>query len=160
MCDAAHLQQSGRAAWNDTQIRLAVDLPPAEVSRRVRRDQEDDGPQTGGHVNKLRLPLMYYVTEYGVHPFCTMNMDETAAKLLGLGHCGWVTPKQDGRMRFVGAADKRSLTISTVVTMTGTIMAFRARRHESSGAGPATEREYFLHLSARATGAPRAHARS
>ena len=52
-----------------------------------------------------------------------MNMDETAAKLLGLGQRGWATPKQDGRVRFIGAADKRNLTISTVVTMTGTIMA-------------------------------------
>ena len=75
------------------------------------------------HVDKLRLRLMYYVTEYGVHPSCIMNMDETAVKLLGLGHRGWATPKQDGRVRFIGAADKRSLTISTVVTMTGTIMA-------------------------------------
>ena len=42
---------------------------------------------------------MYYVTEYGVHPSCIINMDETAAKLLGLGHSGWATPKQDGRVR-------------------------------------------------------------
>ena len=75
------------------------------------------------HVDKLRLRLMYYVTEYGVHPSCIMNMDETAAKLLGLGHRGWARPNQDGRVRFIGAADKRNLTISTVVTMTGTIMA-------------------------------------
>ena len=74
-------------------------------------------------MDKLRLRLMYYVTEYGVHPSCIMNMDETAAKLLGLGHRGWARPKQDGRVRFIGAADKRNLTISTVVTMTGTIMA-------------------------------------
>ena len=49
VCDAAHLQQSGRAAWHDTQIRHTLDppLPPLrrlQVSRRVRRDQEDDGP--------------------------------------------------------------------------------------------------------------------
>ena len=50
-------------------------------------------------------------------------MDETAAKLLGLGHRGWARPKQDGRVRFIGVTDKRNITISTVVTMTGTIMA-------------------------------------
>ena len=75
------------------------------------------------HVDKLRLRLMYYVTEYGVHLSCIMNMDETAAKLLGLGQRGWARPKQDGRVRFIGAANKRNITISTVVTMTGTIMA-------------------------------------
>ena len=75
------------------------------------------------HVDKLRLRLMYYVREYGVHPSCIINMDEAAAKLLGLKHRGWARPKQDGRVRFIGAADKRNLTISTVVTMTGTIMA-------------------------------------
>ena len=75
------------------------------------------------HVDKLRLRLMYYVTEYNVHPSCIVNMDETAAKLLGLGQRGWARPKQDGRVRLIGAADKRNITISTVVTMTGTIMA-------------------------------------
>ena len=82
-----------------------------------------DPKQVDTHVDKLRLRLMHYVTEYGVHPSCIMNMDETAAKLLGLGHRGWARPKQDGRVRFIGATDKRNLTISTVVTMTGTIMA-------------------------------------
>ena len=47
------------------------------------------------HVDKLRLRLMYYVTEYEVHPSCIINMDETAAKLLGLGQRGWARPKQD-----------------------------------------------------------------
>ena len=75
------------------------------------------------HVDKLRLRLMHYVTEYNVHPSCIINMDETAAKFMGLGHRGWARPKQDGRVRFIGAEDKRNLTISTVVTMTGTIMA-------------------------------------
>ena len=75
------------------------------------------------HVDKLRLRLMYYVTEYGVHPSYIMNMDETAAKLLRLGYRGWARRKQDGRVRFIGATDKRNITISTVVTMTGTIMA-------------------------------------
>ena len=75
------------------------------------------------HMDKLRLRLMYYVTECGVHPSCIINMDETAAKLWGLGQRGWARPKQDGRVRFIGAADKRNLTISTVVTMTGIIMA-------------------------------------
>ena len=82
-----------------------------------------DPKQLDTHVDKLRLRLMYYVTEYGVDPSCIMNMDETAAKLLGLGQRGWATPKQDGRVRFIGTADKRNLTISSVVTMTGTIMA-------------------------------------
>ena len=126
---ASSLQPSGRAAWHDTQIRHTLDppLPPLrglQVSRRVRRAQEDDGPKlVDTHVDKLRLRLMHYVTEYGVHPSCIMDMDETATKLLGLGHRGWATPKQDGRVRFIGAAHKRNLTISTVVTMTGTTMA-------------------------------------
>ena len=34
-------------------------------------------------MEKLRLRLMYYVTKYNLHPSCIMNMDETAAKLLG-----------------------------------------------------------------------------
>ena len=75
------------------------------------------------HIDKLRLRLMHYVTEYNVQPSCIINMDETAAKLMGLGHRGWARPQQDGRVRFIGAEDKRNLTISTVVTMTGTIMA-------------------------------------
>ena len=75
------------------------------------------------HIDKLRLRLMHYVTEYNVHPSCIINMDETAAKLMGLGHRGWARPQQDGRVRFIGAEDKRNLTISTVVTMTGIIMA-------------------------------------
>ena len=54
----------------------------------------------------------------------TRGQAPTALDVLrGLGHRGWATPKQDGRVRFIGAADKRNLTISTVVTMTGTIMA-------------------------------------
>ena len=75
------------------------------------------------HIDKLRLRLTHYVTEYHVHPSCIINMDETAAKLMGLGHRGWARPQQDGRVRFIGAEDKRNLTISTVVTMTDTIMA-------------------------------------
>ena len=82
-----------------------------------------DPKQVDTHVDKLRLRLMHYVTEYGVHPSCIINMDEATAKLLGLGQRGWARPKQDGRVRFIGAADKRNVTISTVVTMTGTIMA-------------------------------------
>ena len=75
------------------------------------------------HMDKLRLRLMHHVTEHKVHPACIMNMDETAAKLLGPGRRGWARPKEDGRVRFIGAEDKGNLTISTVVTMTGTIMA-------------------------------------
>ena len=75
------------------------------------------------HMDKFRLRLLYNVTEHKGHPSCIMNMDETATTLLGLGHHGWARPKQDGRVRFIGAADKRNLTISTAVTMTGTIMA-------------------------------------
>ena len=75
------------------------------------------------HVDKLRLRLMYCVTEYNVHPPCIVNMHETAAKPLGLGQRGWARLKQDGRVRFIGAADERNPTISTVVTMTRTIMA-------------------------------------
>ena len=48
--------------------------------------------------NKLRLRLMYFVIEYNVHPSCIMNLDETAAKLLGLGQRGWARPKQVGRV--------------------------------------------------------------
>ena len=66
-------------------------------------------------VDKLRLRLMHHVTEYEVHPSCNMKMDETAAKLLGLGQRGWAKPKHDGRVCFIGAADKRNLTISTVI---------------------------------------------
>ena len=94
------------------------------------------------HVDKLRLRLIYYVTEYNVHTSCIINMDETSAKILGLGHRGWARPKQDGRVRFIGSANKRNLTISTVVTMTGTIMAQHSTRSSPTA-------------SARATGAPR-----
>ena len=73
------------------------------------------------HVDKLRLRLMYYVTEYKVHPSCIINIDETATKLLGLVQRGWARPKQDGRVRFVGASDERNFMISTAETMTGTI---------------------------------------
>ena len=48
---------------------------------------------------------------------------------LGLGQRGWERPKQDGRVRFIGGADKRNFTMSTVVTMTSTIVA--QRRHET-----------------------------
>ena len=116
-------------------------------------DEEDT------HVHKLRLRLMYYVTEYGVHPSCIINMDETAAKLLGLGQRGWARPKQDGRVRFIGAADERNPTISTVVTMTRTIMA----QLIVEGATKRVVQDLPQHEnipSARATGAPRAHARS
>ena len=89
----------------------ASGIAPRQAGPRRRRTQNG-----GQHVDKLRLCLMYYVTEYGVHPSCIMNMDETAAN-------GWASPKQDGRVRFIGATDKRNLTISTVVTMKGTIMA-------------------------------------
>ena len=58
---------------------------------------------------------MYYMTEYEMHPSCIINMDETAAKLLGWGSVAGATP--------IGAVDKRNLTISTVATMTGTIVA-------------------------------------
>ena len=37
------------------------------------------------HMDKLRLRLIYYVTEHRVHPSCIINMDETAAKLLESG---------------------------------------------------------------------------
>ena len=57
-------------------------------------------------MDKLRLPFMYYVTEYNVHPSCIINMDETAAKVLGLKHRGWAKPRQDGQVRFIGAEVK------------------------------------------------------
>ena len=85
-----------------------------------------DPKQVDTHVDKLRLRLMYYVTEYGVHPSCIINMDETAAKLLGLGQRGWARPKQDGRVRFIGAADRHHHG-----------PAHRGRHHETSGTGPA-----------------------
>ena len=113
------------------------------------------------HVDKLRLRLMHYVTEYGVHPSCIINMDETAAKLLGLGHRGSARPRQDGRVRFIGAADKRNLTISTVVTMTAPSWPKslrRAPRNEWFKTCQSTRR--FPTPSARATGAPIARARS
>ena len=58
------------------------------------------------HVDKLRLRFMYHVTEHNVHPSCIINMDETAAKLLGLKHRGWAKPKQDGQVRLIGAEVK------------------------------------------------------
>ena len=67
---------------------------------------------------------------------CTLPASyETAAKLLGLGHRGWAKPKQDGRVRFIGAADRHHH---------GPV--HRGRRHETSGAGLATAREVLLHF--------------
>ena len=123
VCDAAHLQPSGRPTWHGTQIRQAVDAGFRYRAASGGTKKTTDPKLVDTHVDKLRLRLMYYVTEYGVHPSCIINMDETAAKLLGLGHRGWARPKQDGRVRFIGSEDKRNLTISTVVTLTGTIMA-------------------------------------
>ena len=67
---------------------------------------------------------------------------------MGLGHRGWARPKQDGRVRFIGAEDKRNLTISTVVTMTGTIMAqlIVEGATKTSAAGPSRTREDLLQL--------------
>ena len=53
------------------------------------------------HVDKL----MHHVTEYGVHPSCIMNMDETAAKLLG-----WGTAAGRDRSRTDGCALSTPLT--------------------------------------------------
>ena len=118
VCVMQPIFKSGRATWHDTQIRQAVDppLPPLrglQVSRRVWRWRDQAGCWT--HVDKLRLRLMHHVTEYEVHPSCNVKMDETAAKLLGLRQRGWAKPKHDGRVRFIGTADKRNLTISTVI---------------------------------------------
>ena len=70
VCDAARLQPSGRAAWHDTQIQHQVDppFPPLrrlQVSRRIRRDQEDDGPQTGRHA-RGQAPIALDVLRDGV----------------------------------------------------------------------------------------------
>ena len=75
------------------------------------------------HMGKLRWRLMYFVMEYKVRPSCIINMDETTANFLGLGQRGWAKPNKYERVRFIGAEDKRNLTILTVVTMTGTITA-------------------------------------
>ena len=111
--------------------------------------QEDDGPQGVGHA-RGQAPIALDVPRDGVRsaPILHRQHDETAAKLLGLWHRGWARPKQDGRVRFIGAADKRNLTISTVVTMTGTIIGptHRGGRHETSGTGPARAREDSLHI--------------
>ena len=55
-CDAAHLQQSGRAAWHDAQIRQAMDttFPPLrwlQVSHRIRSHQDGEGSHAGGRAH-------------------------------------------------------------------------------------------------------------
>ena len=96
VCDAAPLRQSGGATLHETQIWRSMHPPfhplrRLQVSRRIRRDQESDGPQAGGHA-RGQAPIALGVL-------------------------------RDGRVRFIGADDKRHLTISTVVTMTDTFMA-------------------------------------
>ena len=105
------------------------------------RNKTKDPMLTDMHMDNLRWRLTHYVTENKVHH----SLDETAAKLMGLGHRGWAKPKQDGRVRFIGAEDNRNLTISTVVTMTGTVMAqlIFLGRHETSAAEP--QRQPLVH---------------
>ena len=115
------------------------------------------------HVDKLRLRLMHNVTEYNVQPSCIHEHGRDGREVLGLG-AAWLGETEAGRTGalLIGAADKRNLTISTVVTMTGTIMApaHRGRRHETTWCRTCHSTRSSPTASARATGAPRAHARS
>ena len=90
VCDAAHLEHSGRATWHDTQIQHQKDppFPPLrglQVSRRTRKDPEHDGFEAGGHALG-QGPIALDVLRDGVQsaPFLH-HQDETAVKLLGLG---------------------------------------------------------------------------
>ena len=119
---------SGRATRHDTQIRQTADppFPPLrglQVSRRVRRDRENDGFQAGGHA-RGQAPIALGVLRDGVRsaPILHHQHGRDGREALGPG-APWLGETEAGRVRFIGAADKRNLTISTVVTMTGTIMA-------------------------------------
>ena len=77
-----HLQQSGRATL--PQYRAA--------SGGTNRRRRTPGCWTRTWT-KLRLRLMYNVTEYEVHPSCIMNMDETAA----MHWAAWLGETEAGR---------------------------------------------------------------
>ena len=100
VCDAAHLRQSGRATWHDTQIRQAVDppLPPLrglQVSRRV--DQEDDGPQAVGHA-RGQAPIALDAQRDGVQRAAILHHEHgrDGREVLGLREA-WLGETEAGR---------------------------------------------------------------
>ena len=149
-CDAANLQEIAHQYGMTRRFsikRIRHFLRCAGFKYRVASGgiQKTTGSKrVDSHVDKLRLRLMYSVTEYEMHLF----LHHQHGRFLDLEQRGWARPKQDGRVGFVGAADKRNLTISTVVTVTchhhGPTHC--GGRHETSGAGFARAREDFLQL--------------
>ena len=101
VCDAAHLQQSGRATRHDTQIQHQMDPPFSP-----------HGPQAGGQEGG-QASIALNVLRDGVRSAPLLHHQH------GRDCSGRDRSKMDG-LRFTGAADKRILTIWTVVS---TIMA-------------------------------------
>ena len=91
--DAAHLRQIGRATWHETQI---------QVSRRIRRDQENDGPQASGHALG-QAPIALNVLRDGVQsaPFPHHQHGRDGSKAVGPGVAG------RNRKRWTGALHRR-----------------------------------------------------
>ena len=85
-----------------------------QVSRRIRRDQEDDGPQAAGHAHG-QAPIALDVPRDGVQsaPFLHHQHGRDCSEAFGPG-APWLG--ENRRVRFIGAEDRRNLTISTVVT--------------------------------------------
>ena len=112
LCDAAHLQKSGRTAWQDTQIRQTMDPPcPPLRGFKCRAASGETKKTTDRHA-------------YGQAPTALAVLRDGDSSPLLLGHWrGRAKRFQDGRVRFIGAGDKRHLTISTVVTVAGAVMA-------------------------------------
>ena len=71
-----------------------------QISRRVRRDQENDGPQAVGHA-RGQAPIAHDVLGDGVQraPILYHEHGRDCREAVGLG------PKQDGRVRFIGASE-------------------------------------------------------
>ena len=126
VCDAAHLQQSGRATRHDTQIQHQMDPPFSP-----------HGPQAGGQEGG-QASIALNVLRDGVRSAPLLHHQH------GRDCSGRDRSKVDG-LRFTGVADKRILTIWTVVT-THHGPTHCGGRHETSGAGPATAREAPLQL--------------
>ena len=104
-------------------MRTFPPLRGLQVSRRVRRDQ-DDGPQAAGHA-RGQAPIALDLLRDGVRsaPILHHQHGRDGSEALGPG-AAWLGETEAGRTGgFISAADKRNLTISTVVTVTGTIVA-------------------------------------
>ena len=103
-------------------VRTFPPLRGLQVSRRVRRDQ-DDGPQAAGHARgQAPIALVMYDGVRSAH-FLHHQHGRNGHEALGPG-AAWLGETEAGRTGgFISAADMRNLTISTVVTMTGTIVA-------------------------------------